>query len=171
MKNRSAHDRYWFIWYLLEFTPLHVHCNTTKFVSISKTCQFLYYNLFERTHLYDTELNATRAYNVIINFHCFKQSHVIVFKIRQGLKYIICLFRFQRDSFSRIMLLNKKDNHYMLEYADAYMHMKFCKIENKKKKLFKDSIFFQNLISRSIEQCNTFSGFMISNSYIGLLLI
>ena len=125
----------------------------------------------ERTHLYDTELNATRAYNVIINFHCFKQSHVIVFKIRQGLKYIICLFRFQRDSFSRIMLLNKKDNHYMLEYVDAYMHMKFCKIENKKKKLFKDSIFFQNLISRSIEQCNTFSGFMISNSYIGLLLI
>ena len=85
----------------------------------------------ERTHLCDTELNATRAYNVIINFHCVKQSHVIVFKIRQGLKYSICLFRFQRDSSLRIVLLNKKDNHYMLEYVDAYMHMKFCKIENK----------------------------------------
>ena len=98
---------------------------------------FLWYDSFdiriylERTHLCDTELNATRAYYVIICFHCFKQSHVIVFEIRQGLKYIICLFRFQRDSSSRIMLLNKKDNHYMLEYVDAYMHMKFCKIENK----------------------------------------
>ena len=144
MKKRSAHDRYWFIWYLLEFTPLHEHC-TMLFISaiirlnlypFLRHASFYIRIYLEKIHLYDTELNATRAYNVIINFHCFKQSHVIVFKIRQGLKYIICLFRLQRDSSSRIMLLNKKDNHYMLEYADAYMHMKFCKIENKNKKLF-----------------------------------
>ena len=137
---------------------------------------FLYHSFYiriylERTHLCDTELNATRAYNVIINFHCFKQSHVIVFKIRQGLKYIICLFRFQRDSSSRIMLLNKKDNHYMLEYVDAYMHMKFCKIENKNA----EALLWLNIVSKLNYTFNwtvqQFFRLMIINSHIVLRLI
>ena len=125
----------------------------------------------ERTHLCDTELNATRAYYVIINFHCLKQSHVIVFIIRQGLKYIICLFRFQRESSSRVVLLNKKDNHYMLEYVGAYMHMKFCKIENKNA----EALLWLNIVSKLNYTFNwtvqQFFRLMIINSHIVLRLI